>query len=53
MSAAASTITAQAMKIAKVKEHIGAIATGIDLAQPIDARRRKSCTTPPSRTWFW
>jgi taurine dioxygenase len=37
MSAVASTIPAQSMKIAKVKEHIGAIVTGIDLAQPIDA----------------
>ena len=41
MSAAASTIPAQSMKIAKVKEHIGAIVTGIDLAQPIDAATRK------------
>ena len=30
------------MKIAKVKEHIGAIVTGIDLAHPIDgATQRK------------
>ena len=41
MSAAASTISAQSMKIAKVKEHIGAIVTGIDLAQPIDAATQK------------
>ena len=41
MSAAASTITAQAMKIAKVKEHIGAIVTGIDLARPIDGATQK------------
>ncbi len=41
MSAAASTVPAQSMKIAKVKEHIGAIVTGIDLAQPIDAATRK------------
>lgn len=30
-------MSATTMKITKVKEHIGAIATGIDLAQPIDA----------------
>ena len=36
MSAAASTVSAQSMKIAQVKEQIGAIVTGIDLAQPID-----------------
>ena len=41
MSAAASTIPTQAMEIAKVKEHIGAIVTGIDLAQPIDAATQK------------
>jgi len=41
MSAAASTMPAQSMKIAKVKEHIGAIVTGIDLAQPIDAATQK------------
>src|ERR1700677_3930087 len=41
MSAAVSAIAAQSMKIAKVKEHIGAIVTGIDLAQPIDAGTRK------------
>src|ERR1700722_13849395 len=41
MSAAASEIAAQSMKIAKVKEHIGAIVTGIDLAQPIDADTRR------------
>src|SRR5262245_51655746 len=41
MSAAVSNITAQAMKIEKVKEHIGALVTGIDLAQPIDAATRK------------
>ena len=29
------------MKIAKVKEHIGAIVTGIDLAHPIDAATQK------------
>jgi hypothetical protein len=36
MSAAALRVPTQAMKITKVKEHIGAIVTGIDLAQPID-----------------
>ena len=41
MSAAASTIPTQAMKIEKVKEHIGAIVTGIDLARPIDGATRK------------
>src|SRR3978361_1905651 len=37
MSAVASAVPAQSMKITKVKEHIGAIVTGIDLAHPIDA----------------
>src|SRR5258707_1010957 len=37
MSAVAPTVPAQSMKIAKVKEHIGAIVTGIDLAHPTDA----------------
>ena len=41
MSAAASTIPAQTMKIEKVKEHIGAIVTGIDLAQPLDRATQK------------
>jgi hypothetical protein len=41
MSAAASTGPAQSRKIAKVKEQIGAIVTGIDLAQPIDATTRR------------
>ena len=41
MSAAASFVPAQSMKIAKVKEQIGAIVTGVDLAQPIDAATRK------------
>ena len=36
MSAAASIIPTQAMKIAKVKGHIGAIVTGHDLAHPVD-----------------
>src|SRR5690348_14691183 len=31
----------QTMKITKVKEHIGAIVTGIDLGQPIDEATRK------------
>jgi alpha-ketoglutarate-dependent taurine dioxygenase len=42
MSAAASTDhPVQSMKIAKAKENIGAIVTGIDLAQPIDAATQK------------
>ena len=41
MSAAASTVPAQSMTIAKVKEHIGAIVTGIDLARPVDAATQK------------
>src|SRR4051812_40580090 len=41
MSAAALRVSTQAMKITKVKEHIGAIVTGIDLAQPIDDATRK------------
>src|SRR5579862_543687 len=41
MSAAVSRMPAPAMKIAKVKEHIGAIVTGIDLAQPIDGATQK------------
>src|SRR5688500_7555531 len=32
---------AQTMKITKVKEHIGAIVTGIDLSQPVDAATQK------------
>lgn len=40
MSAAASQ-PAQGMQITKVKEHIGAIVTGIDLAQPVDAATRQ------------
>lgn len=31
----------QAMTLTKVKEHIGAIVTGIDLARPVDAATRK------------
>ena len=41
MSGAAPTLPTQAIKITKVKEHIGAIVTGIDLAQPIDSATRK------------
>ena len=41
MSAAASRIPTQSMEIAKVKEHIGAIVTGIDLAHPIDDATQK------------
>jgi alpha-ketoglutarate-dependent taurine dioxygenase len=41
MCAAAAIISTQEMKIAKVKEHMGAIVTGIDLAQPIDAATQK------------
>jgi alpha-ketoglutarate-dependent taurine dioxygenase len=41
MGAAASRNPTQAMKIEKVKEHIGAIVTGIDLAQPIGAATQK------------
>ena len=33
--------SAQNMKITRVKEHIGAIITGVDLAQPLDAKTRK------------
>lgn len=40
-AAAASRIAIPALKIEKVKEHIGAIVTGVDLAQPIDAATRK------------
>ena len=32
---------AQSMQITKVKEHIGAIVTGLDLAQPLDAATKK------------
>jgi taurine dioxygenase len=42
MSAAVSRTPTQAMTIAKVKEHIGAIVTGIDLAQPLDDATRKT-----------
>ena len=42
MSATASTIPAQVLRIDKVKEHIGAIVTGIDLARPLDRATRKA-----------
>ena len=42
MSAAASHASTQTMKVTKVKEHIGAIVTGIDLAHPIDAQTQKT-----------
>src|ERR1700691_4940906 len=41
MNDVASTMPIQSMEIAKVKEHIGAIVTGIDLAHPIDDATRK------------
>ncbi len=41
MSAAASRISTEALKIEKVKEHIGAIVTGIDLAHPVDGATQK------------
>src|SRR5258708_37866292 len=41
MSAAASRVPTQAMKIEKVKEHIGAIVTGIDLAHRVDGATQK------------
>src|SRR5690348_7845667 len=41
MNDVSAMIPTQAMKIEKVKEHIGAIVTGIDLAQPIDAATQK------------
>ena len=41
MSAVATQAHAQSMQIAKVKEHIGAIVTGIDLARPVDAATQK------------
>jgi alpha-ketoglutarate-dependent taurine dioxygenase len=42
MSAAASRLPTQAMKIEKVKQHISAIVTGIDLAHAIDGATRKN-----------
>ena len=41
MSVAASRIPTQSMEIAKVKEYIGAIVTGIDLAHTIDDATQK------------
>ncbi len=41
MSAAASRMSTQSMEIAKVKEHIGAIVTGVDFAHPVDDATRK------------
>ena len=41
MSAIASQAPARSMQITKVKENIGAVVTGIDLAQPIDAATRQ------------
>ena len=41
MNDVSGMIPTQGMKIEKVKEHIGAIVTGIDLAQPIDAATQK------------
>ena len=41
VAVAAAKSPTQSLKIEKVKEHIGAIVTGIDLAQPIDAATRK------------
>jgi taurine dioxygenase len=34
--------SSQTMRVTKVKEHIGAIVTGVDLAQPIDEATRKA-----------
>jgi alpha-ketoglutarate-dependent taurine dioxygenase len=42
MSATVAERPAQALHIEKVKEHIGAIVTGIDLAKPLDAATRKA-----------
>jgi taurine dioxygenase len=41
MSPVASQATTQTMMVTKVKEQVGAIVTGIDLAQPIDAATQK------------
>src|SRR5689334_17278097 len=41
MNDVSGVIPTQGMTIEKVKEHIGAIVTGIDLAQPIDAATQK------------
>lgn len=42
MSVAAARLPTQVLKIEKVKEHIGAIVTGIDLARPVDAATRQA-----------
>jgi hypothetical protein len=44
------------MKIAKVKEHVGAIVTGIDLAYPIEAAMQtrlydQGCSTLDTCAW--
>ena len=52
MSAAALRIPSEAMKIEKVKEHIGAIVTGIDLARSIDGATRKKLYDAITRTTF-
>ena len=41
MSAVASHVPTETMKITKLKEQIGAIVTGVDLAAPVDAATRK------------
>jgi alpha-ketoglutarate-dependent taurine dioxygenase len=41
MNAVASQAPTQTMEVMKIKEHIGAIVTGIDLAQPVDAHTQK------------
>ena len=41
MNDVGSMLPTRTVKITKVKEHIGAIVTGIDLAQPIDAATQK------------
>jgi alpha-ketoglutarate-dependent taurine dioxygenase len=41
MNDVGSMLPTRTLKITKVKEHIGAIVTGIDLAQPIDAATQK------------
>src|SRR5215467_6373110 len=41
MGAVATQAPTQAMKVTKIKDHIGAIVTGLDLAQPVDAHTQK------------
>ena len=41
MNDVGSMLPTRTVKITKIKEHIGAIVTGIDLAQPIDAATQK------------